>query len=199
MATSIQAKGPNGSPVDLLATASGHLIVVPTSDSLSQVNPSAVSANTDIGLRNLAGANANSVWPTGLSEWAIGTKYKANAAIGLMASGDIYLQIVQHSRYAPDSGQPSKYWTASGATSWVKIFDGVTNTVTYAENSAPADLTKCSIIESGLLLTQSWSRIRDVVSLNSGGEEVVTTRTEFRKIQSSHVYPYPSIDDTGWK
>jgi hypothetical protein len=131
---------------------------------------------------------------TGMSLWTVATKYKANVTGGGTTAGDEFLKIDQYSQNAPAAGVA---WTTLFASSWVKTYSAATAALVYTAGTAPADVTKCSVIESGLMLKQVWLRTRNVLSVSAGAQTSASV-TETRTIQFSHIYPYPVINDSGW-
>lgn len=131
---------------------------------------------------------------TGMSLWSIGTKYKANVTGGGTTAGDEFLKIDQYTQGTPVANTP---WTQFFTSSWVKTYNAATATMIYTAGSAPADVTKCTVIESGIMLKQVWLRSRQVLSV-ANGVQTAASVTETKTVHMSHIYPYPVFNDSGW-
>lgn len=149
-------------------------------------------------IQNVLAEIGEGIWPTRIVSTTLMDRWIVGTAHNGFSVGDIVLCLTQHDVTVPDPAYPDQYWTTPGAQTWVKIFDATTNAAVMLIGAAVINPNFATLDESGVVYKTSSSRTVTRRALDASLNESTVTATETRTVQASHIYPYPTIFDSGW-
>lgn len=121
--------------------------------------------------------------------------YVSTDAQSGVAVNDRVLHITDYTVSEIDTGN---YWTTPGTQRWVRIFNSGTNQHINELLPSPLDTSFATQDDSGVAIKTTFSRTLTRRVVDESLTESLQAVTETRTVQASHIYPYPSIFDSGW-
>lgn len=146
--------------------------------------------------QNVLSQTSDNAASTRVLSYSTMTQYTATDAQSGVAVGDIVLCISDFS-VSSEPATPDEYWTTPGMQKWIKVFDAI-SAQTVQLSVPPIDTNFATQDDSGVVTRTVFSRTLTRRVIDSSLVESLQTATETRTVQASHIYPYPSIFDSGW-
>lgn len=147
--------------------------------------------------QNVLAQFAENAYPTHVTAYSTMDQYTATDAQSGVAIGDAVLCITDFV-VAADPAQPTEYWTTPGSQRWVRVFDAASGQAVRDVLPTPIDTSFATQDESGVVTRTTFERTLTRRVIDSSLVESLQTVTETMTVQASHIYPYPSIFDSGW-
>lgn len=147
--------------------------------------------------QNVLAQFAENAYPTRITAYSIMDQYTATDLQSGVAVGDVVLCIADFT-VAADPSNSAEYWTTPGAQRWIRVFDSASGLAVREILSTPIDINFATQDDSGVVTRTTFERTLTRRVIDGALAESLQTVTETRTVQASHIYPYPSIFDSGW-